>query len=204
MVVALQRASAAGARAHGAAIDDVRVVGVHHDEAAFTRARVGAVAQSDGAPLGRTGHRNRGVVLLRAVHAVRVLVVNVEAIKLRRFLVVNARPTLATVVRHAGAAVIAFNHAPGVGGVDPQVVVVTVRCRHFGEVNATIGGLPHLQIGDVDGVDLGRVSKHVGVVPGAMNQVAIGADQRPTLAVVIAAIEACLFAFGFDECVYPA
>ena len=199
MVIALQGTRATGAGAHRAAVDDVGIHRMHGDEAALTRAGVAAVTQRDRAPLGGTGHRDRGVVLLRAVDAVGVLVVDVEPVELRRLLVVDARPSLAAVERDAGAAVVAFDHAARPQWVDPQVVVVAVRCGHFAEAHTAVGGLPHLQIGDVDGVAVYRVGEDMRVVPGPVHEVAVRRDLRPALAVVVTAVQACLVTFGFDQ-----
>ena len=199
MVVALQRAGAAGARAHRAAVDDVGVGGVDGDEAALARAGVGAVAQRDGAPLGGGGHADGGVVLLRAVDPVGVLVVHVQAVELRGQLVVDGRPGLPTVERHTGAAVVALDHALRVLRVDPQVVVVAVRRGHFAEAHPAVGGLPHLQVGDVDRVSVARIGKDVGVVPGPVHQVSVSAYLRPALAVVVTAVQAGSLTLGLHQ-----
>ena len=199
VVVALQRAGASGAGAHRAAVDDVGVGGVDGDEAALARARVGAVAQRDGAPLGGRGHADGGVVLLRAVHPVGVLVVHVQAVELRGQLVVDGRPGLPAVERHAGAAVVALDHALRVLRVDPQVVVVAVRGGHFAEAHPAVGGLPHLQVGDVDRVGVAGVGEHMGVVPGPVHQVPVSAHLRPMLAVVVAAVQTGGLTLGLHQ-----
>src|SRR5215470_347607 len=110
MVVALQRPGAAGTGTNRAAIYDVRIFGMHGDKAAFPGAGIGAVAKGDGTPDGGAGRRDCGVVLLRRVDAIGILVVGVDAIELRRRLVVDRRPSPATVAAHAGAAIVAFDH----------------------------------------------------------------------------------------------
>jgi hypothetical protein len=92
MVVALQRAGTTRARADGADIDDVVLLRVDGDEAALAGAGIGAVGQRDDTPFRGARHRDRGVVLLRAVDAVGILVVDVEAIELRGLLIVDRRP----------------------------------------------------------------------------------------------------------------
>src|SRR6266403_9400 len=83
--------------------------------------------------------RDRGVVLLCGINAIGILVVGVDAIELRRRLVVNRRPGLAAVAAHAGAAVVAFDHTVRIGGIDPEVVVVAVRRLDFREARAAVG-----------------------------------------------------------------
>src|SRR2546430_2471333 len=73
-----------GFRADAAAIDDVVVLGMDRDEAALAGAGIAAVAERDGAPLGRRGHRYGRVVLLRAVDPVGISVVGVDPVELRR------------------------------------------------------------------------------------------------------------------------
>ena len=199
MVVALQRARAAGARAHGADIDDVVVPRVDGDEAALAGAGVGAVGQRDHAPFRRARDGDRGVVLLGAVDAVGILVVDVETIELRRLLVVDRRPRSACIERYVGGAVIALDHAAGVAGVDPQVVVVAVTGRDLAKTRAAVGRLPHLQVGDVDRVGVAGVGEDMRVVPGPVHQVAICRDLGPARAEIVGAVEACLVALGFDQ-----
>src|SRR5262249_9313987 len=133
VVVALQSARAAGRGADGADIDDVVVLRVHGDEARLAGAGIGAVGQGDDAPFRRRRHRDRGVVLLRAVDAVGVLVVDVDAVELRGLLVVDRRPRGAAVQRDVGAAVVALDHALRVFRIDPEVVVVAVPRRDLAE-----------------------------------------------------------------------
>src|SRR6516165_867188 len=106
MVVALQRPGAARSGANRAAIDDVRIFRMHGDKAAFPGAGIGAVPEGNSTPDRGAGRRDRGVVLLRGVDAIGILVVGVDAIKLRRWLVVDRRPGLATVAAYAGAAIV--------------------------------------------------------------------------------------------------
>ena len=139
MVVALQRPGAAGTGTNRAAIDDVRIFGMYGDKAAFPGAGIGAVAERDGTPGGGARRRDRGVVLLCGINAIGILVVGVDAIELRRRLVVDRRPGLAAVAAHAGAAVVAFDHTVRIGGIDPEVVVVAVRRLDFREARAAVG-----------------------------------------------------------------
>src|ERR1700756_186062 len=171
MVVALQRPGAAGTGANRAAIDDVRIFGMHGDKAAFPGAGIGAVAEGDGAPDGGAGRRDRGVVLLRGVDAIGILVVGVDAIELRRWLVVDRRPGLPTVAAYAGAAVVAFDHPVGIGRIDPEIVVVAVRRLDLDEARAPVGRFPKRQIGDIDRLAVTGIGEDVGVVPGPVHQI---------------------------------
>src|ERR1700720_749566 len=100
---------------------------MYGDKAAFPGAGIGAVAERDGTPGGGARRRDRGVVLLCGINAIGILVVGVDAIELRRRLVVDRRPGLAAIAAHAGAAVVAFDHTLRIGGVDPGVAVCPGR-----------------------------------------------------------------------------
>ncbi len=94
------------------------------------------------------------------------------------------------VERDAGAAVVPLDHAPGIPGVDPEIVVVAVRRGDLGEGAPAVGRLPHLEIGHVDRVGVDRVREDVAVVPGAMDQVAVVGDELPRSPAVVRAVEA--------------
>ena len=126
MVVALERAAAARRTADRAHIDDVRIVRMDGDVAALAGAGRVTVAPGDGALLGAAGHGDAGVVLLRAVHVIRVAGVDGHVVELGRGLIVDGGPAGAAVERDAGAAVVALDHALRIGRVDPEIVVVAV------------------------------------------------------------------------------
>src|SRR5262249_12326081 len=133
VVVALQGAGAAWARSDGADIDDVVVLGVHGDEARLAGAGIGAVGQGYHAPFRGRRQVDGGVVLLRAVDGVGILVVDVDAVELRRLLVVDRRPRGAAVERDVGTAVVALDHALRIFGIDPEIVVVAMAGGDFTE-----------------------------------------------------------------------
>ena len=74
------------------------------------------------------GGAHGGVVLLRAVGVIRKIVIERHAIKLRGGLV-HFRWTrcLPPLNGDVGAAVVRFDHALGIVGRDPQIVIVAVR-----------------------------------------------------------------------------
>ena len=185
MVITQQHAAPAGRAADGAGVDDVGVVGAHLDVAALGVADRVAFGIADDAPVRTAGYGDRGVVLLRAVHSVWEPGIGGEVVELRGRLVVDRGPGVAAVERHAGAAVVALDHAVRVGRVDPQVVVVAVRGRHRGEGVAGVGGLPRLQVQHPHGVGVPRIGEHVVVVPGALAQLALGARHLPVGAAVL-------------------
>src|SRR5437016_2846160 len=68
-----------------------------------------------------------GVGLLGAIDGVGKPVVGRDMVELRRGLVVLAGPSLAAVHADRRSAIAAFDHPIGVGRINPQAVVVTVR-----------------------------------------------------------------------------
>src|SRR6185436_8978640 len=80
----------------------------------------------------------RRVVLLRAEDAVREVAVRGDPVDLRGRLAVLRRPGAAAVDRDVHAAVVRLDHAQGIAGVDPQVVIVAVRRADGGEGAAAV------------------------------------------------------------------
>jgi hypothetical protein len=189
-VGALERALPAGRRADRAHVDDVHVVGLDRDVAALARAHHLAVGPGDGPGDGVAGHADAGVVLLRAVDAVREFVVHVHVVELGGGLVVDRAEGLRGVEGDAGAAVVAFDQPAVVARVDPEVMVVAVGRRNFHEGFAAVGGLVHAQVEHVDRILVLRVGVDVHVVPGAAEQVGVVGELLPGRAKVVGAVEA--------------
>src|SRR5262249_32277346 len=97
----------------------------------------------------------------------------------------------------AGAPVVALDHAAGIAGGDPEVVVVAVGRGDLGEGAPAGGRLPHLQVGHVDRVGVDRVGGDGAVVRGPMDEVAVVGDQLPRPAAVVRAVEPRLL--GLDD-----
>jgi hypothetical protein len=109
--------------------------------------------------------------------------------------VLLAGPRLSAVDRDVAAAIVAVDHAQGIGWVDPQVVVVAVRSLDGAESLAAIGRPEHAGIEHVDGVFGLGVGIHTAVVEGALANVALVVDQLPVGAAVIGDVQAALFVF---------
>ena len=133
VVIALQGIAATGRAADCANEDDIVIIGLGSDEAAFARARDEAILPQDGAFAAAAGHGDGAVVLLRAIDMIGVAVVRAEAIKLGGGLIEDTRPARAAIQGHTGTAIVALHHAQGILGVDPQVVIVAVRSADLRE-----------------------------------------------------------------------
>ena len=190
VIIVQQVAAATWGAADSARDDDIGVVGMHSDVATFRGANDIAVAPGDGALLGARRHADGGIVLLRAVEAIRELVVGGDVIELCRELVVDGRPGVAAVVRDTGAAVVALDHALRVARVDPQVMIVAMRRGHLRKCFAAVDGFPALVVEDPYRVGVLRVGKDVLVVPRTALQVAFITDQFPGGATIVGAVQA--------------
>src|SRR4030095_17022496 len=95
----------------GTCVYDLRIPGTWRDPAAFAAPDVVPVRPLNAAVTGASGDSHRGVVLLRAVYVVREIIVQRDAIKLSRGLVVDRAPASASVKAHLRAAVIAHYHS---------------------------------------------------------------------------------------------
>ena len=102
-------------------------------------------------------------------------------------MIVDSRPGFAAVEGDACAAVVAFNHAPGVGRVYPKVVVVAVWHRHRGEVASAIDGLVGATFHDVYRFGVLGVGDDVAVIPGASSYICVVGDYFPGVATVVGA-----------------
>ena len=196
-VIVVDEPAHAGPAADGATDDDGRVARLDRDVAALAAARLNPVGRGDRPAVGLARQADRPVVLLRAIDPVRLLVVRAHVVELRGRLVVDARPRLGAVVRHARAAVIALDHPAGVRRIDPEVVVVAVRRRHLDERLAAVDRLPQRVVRDPHGVDVGRVGEDVHVVPGTAAEPGLLARALPGRAPVIGSEERAVL--GLDQ-----
>ncbi len=106
-------------------------------------------------------------------------------IELRSGLVENRRERAAAIVGDVRAAVVRLDHPTVVFGIDPDIVVVTVWRRDFGEGAAAICALPEREVVDVNGVGIDWIGRDMGVVPGTREQVLVVRDFFPGGAEVI-------------------
>src|SRR5262249_34334145 len=91
-VIVVDHPPHAGAAPDGAPHHDVRIARLDGDIAALASARLHPVDRGDGAAMGLAGHADGPVVLLRAVDAVRPLIVRADVVELRGRLIVDGRP----------------------------------------------------------------------------------------------------------------
>ena len=190
VVLAHEVAAVAAAEHH------VRLAGLRRQPPALAAGGVLPVALADAGAAAAVADAHRAVVLLAAVDPVRRVVVDGDAVELRRRLVVDRRPGRAAVRRHARAAVVALDHALRILRIDPQVMVVAVRHADGRERLAAVRRLVERDVQHVDGVHRLRIGVDARVVPRALTQVAVLVDALPRAAGVVAAEQAAVL--GLD------
>src|SRR5438132_4662334 len=182
--------------------DDVRIVRADRDVtclAAADRERVRRGDPGDGRAA-RDGHG--GVVLLRAVDAIRRLRVGDHVIELGRRLVVDGGPAFAAIEGDDRAAIVPVDDPFGVLGIDPEVVVIAVRDRELEEGLAAVVTAPGRDVQHPYRLGIGRMRVDVVVVPGTLPQVTVLARALPGLAEVVRAEHGAVL--GFDDRVHAA
>ena len=139
------------------------------------------------------GNAHRGVVLLRSAHMVGKVVGDIHMVQLGGHIRL-AGPGLAAVHRDIAAAVVRVAHPLWIVGIDPEVVLVSVRrTDHMVEGFAAVVGAVEAGIERVHPVRIHRVGVHPGVVEGALAEFPLVVREPPGGAPVVGAEHA---AFG--------
>src|SRR6266699_3842050 len=108
-------------------------------------------------------------------------------IKLGRGLVVDRGPGFAAIERHTGSSIMAHNDALGIVGIDPQVVVITVRRGDPGKGIPAIVRFKAAFVEHPHGLRVLWVGKDVLVVPGTLAQVRLLAESLPRVTSIVGA-----------------
>src|SRR5690349_4803799 len=116
-----------------AGVDDLRIRRIRSNVAAFAAAHGIPVALADAANGTLAGNAHGSVVLLRAVDVIGKAIVGNDVVELRRWLVILLAPGGAAIHGDGDAAVVGGNHAFGVGGINPQAVIIAVGQVHLVE-----------------------------------------------------------------------
>src|SRR5262249_37509186 len=180
------RCGAAGRAAGAAPEPGLGIGGLRRQPAALAAGGRLPVGARDALARAAVPDAHGAVVLLRAEDAVWRRAVGGHAVELRGRLVLQRRPIRAAVGRNVRAAVVAFDHAPRVRGVDPQVVVVAVPGAHARERLAAVARAVQRDVEHPHGVGVLRIGFAARVVPGALAQLAILVLAGPRRAAVVA------------------
>ena len=166
-------------------IDDVWIIRSHGNIATFTASDLVQIRLRYGRTRRSAGHTDRRIILLGAVDTVRHLAIGRDMVKFRRGLVKYAGPALSAVEGHTSSPVIPLDHAPGIGRVNPEVVVIPVGKGHVEKRTAAINRFPGLDIKYPEGFCVLRVGIDMLVVPRTLPQIAFLAESLPALASVV-------------------
>ena len=174
-----------------AQINYVRIFRIDNHVTAFARARGSPIARRDLTVAGAARDRNRVAILLRAIHRVRKLVVGGHVIELRRRLVVPTAPGLAAVEADRGSLVRPENHARGICGIDPDLVIIVAarRAAHDRNCLPAIFRAVQSDIRHVDDIGVLRIDGDAAEIPGALGKPRIGIGQHPVVPAIVGTIE---------------
>src|SRR4029077_13614673 len=144
-----------------ARVNDGRLRRIRRDIARFATADVVPVRAIDGAVVAAAGNRDGAVVLLGTVYVVRRAVVSDDVVELRGRLVQLVRPGFTAIQADGHAAIVGYDHSPGIPGIDPHAVIVAVRNFDLVERTAGVARLVEIHVRHVDGVRVLRIGNHV-------------------------------------------
>ena len=176
--------------------DNIGIVRLDRDVAALAPAhRIPVPAHAE--LIGAAGNGDGRVVLLRAIDAIGKLIVHGHVIKLGRGLHVLTGPALAPVEGDVRSPVVGLDHVHGVVGIDPHVVVVTMRHTDaVVESLAPIVGAEEAHVEHVHRVFLFGVCVDVGVVPRPLAERPVLVGAGPGFACIIGAKDPAVLGFN--------
>ena len=106
-----------------------------------------------------------------------------------RGLVKYVGPALSSIQCYAGSPVIALDHAPGIGRINPQVVVIPVGKSYVEKRTTTIYRFPGLDIEHPESFGILWISIDMLVVPCPLPQTPFLAESLPALSSIVRAEE---------------
>src|ERR1022692_1810996 len=110
-----------------AGIDDIGILRIGRQPAAFGATNVVPIAHTHAALIAAGSDWDGAVVLLGAVGVIREIVIQRDSIELRGWLLILRGPGATAVGAHIGAAVVRFDHTIRIVGRHPEIVNVAVR-----------------------------------------------------------------------------
>ena len=110
-------------------VNELGVLGIERNMCALATAHGEVVLVPNATTERSVRNGNRGVILLACIQAEGRLVIGNYAIELRSGLIHDAGPRVAAIEGYGGASVITVNEVCAVLGVEPHVMVITMRRR---------------------------------------------------------------------------
>ena len=182
-----------------ACVNHIGIAGIYSNVATFAATYFAPLFLRAKGRIKTAGDGNGGIVLLGAVQAIRKLIVEGEAVKLRGWLVQLAAPGAACVEGDASPAIIALNQDVGIVWIDPQHVGIAMRNIDAGETFPPIDRLHEADVEVVNRIFVLGIGINPRIVPRTLanNMVATNAGERFS-AILRAVQTAFAFVFGFD------
>src|SRR5580704_3134185 len=177
----------------GPCVDNFRIGRIGSDVAAFAATDVVPIGSIDPALDAGAGDTYGGVVLLRAVDVIGEAVVDGDVVELRGRLIIFRRPGFRTVGRDGCAAVVSIDQAIGIGGIDPQAMIIAVRRVHRRECFSAVVRAIGRRVQDIDDIGGFRIGENVRVIPGPLAEAVIVGEQLPGFSAIVRAEDAAFF-----------
>src|SRR5579884_2258553 len=180
-------------------IKDVGVVWVGRDIAAFAAAYGEPVAQIDLVVQSARCGGGGSAILLRAIDVIGGFIIGDHVIELPGGLVVPGAPGFAAVEGDGGALIGSEHHVQGIGGIDPDLVIIVAagRAADDAEIPAAVAQFIKRHVRNVDDIGVVGIDSDAVEIPGAFGDAGIVVDECPSSAAIVTAIQARLF--GFDD-----
>src|SRR5205807_579927 len=124
-------------------IDDFRIMRIRRNVTALAAAHRMPVGTVNSTSIAGAGNAYGAVVLLRSIDVIGKAVVSHHMIELRGGLVALGGPACAAIGAHIGPAIVGFNHAVRVDGVNPQAMIVAMGNANGPEGAPAIQGAVH-------------------------------------------------------------
>src|SRR5437868_3269008 len=175
-------------------INNVGVARIGSDPSALAAAYVIPVRGRYSELVGAARDLYRRVVLLRSIHVIREVIIESDAIELRRSLILR-RPGSAAVGRDVCAAVVRIDHAQRIVWRDPEIMIVSMRNAYAGISPAAVHGFIEAGVENVDRVDVDGIGIDASVVPCALPEITLFVDSGPGLSSVVGSEYAALIRF---------
>src|ERR1700682_4583311 len=97
------------------------------------------IALADGGLVCSAPDGNTPAILLGTIDSIVKIIVGGDVVELRGRLIILERPSNPAVDRDRGAPIVGLDHTLGSGGINPWLVIVTVRNRQCIEMPASVG-----------------------------------------------------------------
>src|SRR6185312_7873527 len=167
-----------------APIDDIGVQRVRYDIAGFETGGGFPVALGNARTTRSASDAHAGIVLLRTEDTIRKSIVGRHPVDLRRGLIVQRAPVLAAVKADLGATVIGKDQPVAILRVDPEIMVIAMRCPHLRKGLSSIQAPHKFHVGTIDRVLIRRIDVYPVKIPCSLFDIVLAIDKAPVCTAV--------------------